>query len=498
MQVCIIWQDIRMVVIYPNPLGCYLTGRRRPRRCSVKIDIHASCFFTNFQYIHRAIKCPAGPTSASKRWKSAGMRFGRAAALDMCVKRLPSFLRWTCVVSSAGGFPWSCAALARRNWWGREGSYFSACSVRSPLCGRTLSSGSDGTDEGSTGSRTSSGAEMCCHHFLLLPFPIRGRPSSRTRANDSACRSKRTGDRWPRLCNAAAAVLVSVDSSAACPPGCGWSCYCGSPPGMPSPLHPVARPRCSWSGNVGPPGWERPRWPSAPLGCTWSWTPHRGAFSAKLCSSAGLQSPRTQWWWALWNNSNMTERNSSPRSGRKLQRRCRVFPCRRRSLRSPCSPWRLPWCASHSTFWCASACTSQRCSFSRQGFGTSPASEGSQALHKTCRTPFQHLCLEPHGHNLRTKETSDQKKDDKKQQNGVCWEYCWLKIWAGHQMLKVWNNTSILYLFYSHFSQTDAIWRALIIEDALIITFSSLKSHTQYCIDSKTEYFAYLKCYKNY
>ncbi len=83
MQVCIIWQDIRMVVIYPNPLGCCSTGRRRPRRCSVKIDIHASCFFMNFQYIHRAIKCPAGPTSASKRWKSAGMRFGRAAALDI-------------------------------------------------------------------------------------------------------------------------------------------------------------------------------------------------------------------------------------------------------------------------------------------------------------------------------------------------------------------------------------------------------------------------------
>lgn len=64
---------------------------------SAKIDIHASCFLTKFLYIHQPFKRPArviqrhflaSRKSQEMSKKSAGMRFGRAAALDMCVQRL--------------------------------------------------------------------------------------------------------------------------------------------------------------------------------------------------------------------------------------------------------------------------------------------------------------------------------------------------------------------------------------------------------------------------
>lgn len=92
LSLCIIQNTNRLIryqdgIILSKPTQVLLKRAKKAQvKFSAKIDIHASCFFTNFLYIHQTWSnvISRGPGNAKK---SAGMRFGRAAALDMCVRR---------------------------------------------------------------------------------------------------------------------------------------------------------------------------------------------------------------------------------------------------------------------------------------------------------------------------------------------------------------------------------------------------------------------------
>lgn len=125
------------------------------------------------------------------------------------------------------------------------------------------------------------------------------------------------------------------------------------------------------------------------------------ASGARL-SSARPQNHQSRWWWAWWSSSNRRWRRSSPRNGRRPQRRHIRCWCRTADPPGPYCPWTPRSSAGPDRPWLGAGGNGQKCWSSPPGSGTWPASEESPGLRKTCRRLCQHQYEEQRGRNLQS------------------------------------------------------------------------------------------------